>query len=350
MLNVGFVGCLAVTCFFVFRWAFRALPQEKYQVMATVPLSKSSDGSWQGLNLTFYGFFIAWAYLLATISVFVLLGSLSISSVVILILAAAMLIICVPSAKFIARLVEKKAYTFSVGGAAFVGILVAPWILFGIEKIPDWRLAPTGIVLPGMATFAIAYALGEGLGRLACISFGCCYGKPIDEVPRFFQRLVGFRAFIFTGQTKKVAYASQLNDQRLFPVQALTSSLYTGIGLVGMFLFLEGRYVWAFILTLAVTQLWRFFSEFLRADFRGNQKITAYQCMALLTVPYAVTIAYYCPAAQTPPANLLSGLTLLWNPLLIFIFMAIWLGLFLYTGRSQVTAATLNIFVKQQNI
>ena len=32
-----------------------------------------------------------------------------------------------------------------------------------------------------LAALAIGYILGEGLGRLACLSFGCCYGKPLDQ-------------------------------------------------------------------------------------------------------------------------------------------------------------------------
>jgi hypothetical protein len=350
MANIGFVGCLAAACLLLFRWAFRELPREEFQVIATIPLSKNPDGSWHGLNFTYYGLFTASAYLVATMVVFVLLGALSIPTDSILMLSAAILIVCVPSSKSIAKFVEKKAYTFSVGGAAFIGILIAPWILYAMEKLPGLPSASDGFVLPGMAALSIAYALGEGLGRLACISFGCCYGKPIEKVPRLLQRLVGFRTFIFTGKTKKVAYASRLDGQKLFPVQAVTATLYVGIALSGTYLFLLGKYGSAFLITLSVTQLWRFLSEFLRADFRGNQSLTAYQIMALLSIPYAGLMVHIHPAVHTTPSNLFLGLALLWNPFLILTFIALWIGIFLFTGRSQVTAATVNIFVNEQNI
>jgi hypothetical protein len=350
MINIGFVGCLAAAFFFLFRWAFKALPHEKFQVMATVPLSKNPDGTWQGLNLTYYGFFTASAYLLATISVFVLLGSLNVPAGTILIITAIILLTCVPAAKSIARIVEKKAYTFSVGGAACIGILISPWVLLAVEKLPGLTLAPQDFVLPGMAALSIAYALGEGVGRLACISFGCCYGKPFEQVHPVLRRLVGFRSFVFTGKTKKVAYADRLDGQKLFPIQAVTATLYTACGLAGMLLFLEQAYAWAFVGTLVLTQAWRFFSEFLRSDFRGKRRITAYQIMALGSIPYAVLIAVFLPVVQAPPANLVLGLSLLGNPILIGVFIAIWTGLFLYTGRSRVTGATLRIYVINQNI
>ena len=40
-------------------WGVRTLPAERWQMLAAVPLAKSADGSWRGLNLTFYGFFSA---------------------------------------------------------------------------------------------------------------------------------------------------------------------------------------------------------------------------------------------------------------------------------------------------
>ncbi len=40
-----------------FRQLFRHLPEERWQFVASLPLKKNGDGSWQGLNLTFYGLF-----------------------------------------------------------------------------------------------------------------------------------------------------------------------------------------------------------------------------------------------------------------------------------------------------
>jgi hypothetical protein len=40
-------------------------------------------------------------------------------------------------------------------------------------------------IVPALAAVMIAYTFGEALGRLACISFGCCYGVSISKLTRF---------------------------------------------------------------------------------------------------------------------------------------------------------------------
>ena len=42
---------------------------------------------------------------------------------------------------------------------------------------------------------------------------------------------------------------------------------------------------------MLVTQTWRVGSEFLRADYRGDCRITKYQLMADMAVVYSVVIA-----------------------------------------------------------
>ena len=43
----------------------------------------------------------------------------------------------------------------------------------------------------------------------------------------------------------------------------------------------------AFVITIAVTQLWRLYSETLRADYRGGGEVSVYQWMAVAGVVYA---------------------------------------------------------------
>jgi hypothetical protein len=57
MPNLVFVLSLAVVFSVVFVWAFRHLPRERWQFIAAVPLKKNGDGTWHGVNLTYYGFF-----------------------------------------------------------------------------------------------------------------------------------------------------------------------------------------------------------------------------------------------------------------------------------------------------
>src|SRR5262249_60218110 len=51
VLGVG-LGALLI-------WGFYTLPNERWQILAAVPLVKDSNGNWRGLNLTYYGFFFA---------------------------------------------------------------------------------------------------------------------------------------------------------------------------------------------------------------------------------------------------------------------------------------------------
>ena len=63
-------------------------------------------------------------------------------------------------------------------------------------------------VLPTFAAAAIAYVLGESIGRLACLSFGCCYGMPLREANPAVARLFHNHNLVIHGPTKKAAYAS----------------------------------------------------------------------------------------------------------------------------------------------
>jgi hypothetical protein len=151
-----------------------------------------------------------------------------------------------------------------------------------------------------MAVFSalmVGYALGEGIGRLACISFGCCYGRPMDGMPKVMQRYFSWAAFTYTGCTKKIAYAHRLEGKKIFAVQGVTAVLYSISALAGTLLYLQGAYAWAYFVCLLVTQAWRFFSEFFRSDYRDDRKITVYQIMSLSTLPYGLLMPFVFPAA-----------------------------------------------------
>ncbi|TKB86328.1 MAG: hypothetical protein E8D43_05475 [Nitrospira sp.] len=62
----------------LFRWAFRVLPRDGWQVLATVPQARRPDGRWRGLNLTYYGAFTASAVVVAVALAIVLLGSVAV--------------------------------------------------------------------------------------------------------------------------------------------------------------------------------------------------------------------------------------------------------------------------------
>lgn len=344
-----FLMVLAAMFALLFTWAFRTLPREHWQIIAAVPQRKNESGEWQGLNLTFYGFFQATSNALGVAVLFGLLGAVGVAPSAVLLLILVVFLLCWPAARIVARVVEKKAHTFTIGGALFVGVLAMPWIIVLLNS--DFYADNPIPMLPALAAAAIAYAYGEGLGRLACISFGCCYGKRVAELSPGLRRCLEPLSFTFTGETKKAAYAGGLEGVRVVPVQALTSVIFVLIALLGTYLFLKARFVGALLLTMAATQLWRFLSEKLRADARGKaESISAYQVMALLMVVYTVVVSYGFSGAPLSAANIATGVRTLWNPFVMLCCQGVWLTVFWITGRSSVTGSKLSFFVRHDRI
>jgi len=353
MLDLAFVLTLGGIFSVLFIWAFRHLPGERWQFIAAVPLKKNGDGSWHGVNLTYYGFFNANAYLMAVLTLFVLLGAVGVPPSATLAFTFVLLAACMPASRLVARLVENKRFTFSIAGAAFIGLIISPWLAWLVDRMLG---VPLGFHLPvtaAMAAVSVAYAIGEGLGRLACISFGCCYGKPLSALSPLIRRMLMGRAFTFQGKTKKIAYADRLEGEKVVPIQALTAVLYTGIGLLGVYCYLKGYFRSAFLIPLFITQGWRFLSEFLRADYRGGGGVTAYQKMCLAAMTYAGVVSAATGAltlTATGAPNLSAGIASLWHPALILFFQGLWVLSFLYTGKSQVTMAHLTFKVRRDRI
>ncbi|MEI8356155.1 MAG: prolipoprotein diacylglyceryl transferase family protein [Deltaproteobacteria bacterium] len=333
-----------------FWWGFSCLPAEKWQIVASVPSSRTEKGHWQGINYTWYGLLTANAYLAAVALLLVLMGSVGVPPLGTAILALAMLSCCVPASRLVARVVEKKAHTFTVGGAVFVGILITPFVIALVNRIPGKLLAFHIPVMAAWAAIAIAYAFGEGLGRLACISFGCCYGKPLSTSSNLLKRLFAGRCFVFFGSTKKIAYAGGLEATEVIPIQAITALFYCVCGLTAAWIYLSSHHTAAFLLTSIATQGWRSFSETMRADYRGEGNVSAYQIMGIIGVAYAIAAACFLSQESVGLPDLSAGLSTLWNPGLILFLQGIWLAIFLYTGRSTVTGATLNFHVHQDRI
>ncbi|MFH1985102.1 MAG: prolipoprotein diacylglyceryl transferase family protein [Pseudomonadota bacterium] len=346
MSNLLFIATAATLIGAMLAWSFRHLTRERWQFVGAIPTRKCADGAFDGVNLTYYGLLNANAYVLATAVAVIALGAMGIPLAVSAAILAAMLGCCMPAARIIARIVEKKRFTFSVGGAAFVGILIVPWIALAAGRMSKAEVDPLGV----MAAVAIAYAFGEGAGRLACISFGCCYGRPVASLPGPLKGIFRRFHFVFRGETKKCAYASRLDGTPVVPVQAITAVLYCAAGVISLALLLNGYPRTAMILSLVITQLWRFFSEFLRSDYRGDRKISAYQIMGLAGIAYGLAVAALMPPQTMPRPDITAGLAQLWAPGPILMLQLLWIGAFLYTGRSQVTGASIRFFVHQDRI
>ena len=350
MANLLFVSGILIFYIAVFFFGFKYLPKERWQIIACVPLYKTQAGTWQGLNLTYYGFFNAMACAAALLLIFILLGSAGILFTGVLSLLVLVLGICVPAASIIARLVEGKKHTFSIGGASFVGILLAPWAIVLTDRFLGQSMDFSLPLYPVLAAFSIAYAAGEATGRLACISYGCCYGKPLSQSGILLNRLFERHHFVFTGKIKKIAYASRMDGVKVIPVQAVTSIIFILAALTGIVLYLRGYYFPAFLVPLAVTQVWRFLSEFLRADFRGGHEISPYQIMSAISLIYASSLTLYLPPMETVTVDIIRGISSLWNPAVILTLEAVVIIIFLHTGRSGITFSSLELHVNEERI
>ncbi len=326
----------------LFTWAFNTLQGERWQFLATVPLRKGDGAAWDGLNLTYYGFFCATATGVGAAIFLLLLQSLQVSFVSTLILAGVLLLTGTVAARAVARIVEKKMHTFTVSGAFFAGFLVTPIVLFALSTFSPSRALP---VIPVLAALMISYAIAESIGRLACISFGCCYGKRVIDMPAWGQKLLKRFSFTFRGETKKIAYEAGWKDVSVVPIQAITSLVYAGAGLLGLYLFFIEQFAAAFLVTTIVTIGWRFVSEMLRADYRGQGKISKYQWFSLIAIGLGIgfTFVFDNGSAISPDVNM--GLNGLWNPMVLLLLQALWIGIFLYMGRSSITGSSISFHV-----
>mgnify|MGYP000035263609 FL=1 len=335
------LGC-ALVFGVTFRFLFRHLPEERWQFVASLPLKKNSDGSWQGLNLTFYGLFTGISGGLGVAAFILLTASAGVALGTALLLTLGVLAICLPAAKIIATVVEKNRHGFTVGGASFVGILIAPLFLW-LADMASQRWWDTALpILPMLAAMSIAYVLGEGIGRLACISFGCCYGKALRHSPSWAQRLFSTLNHVFIGKTKKIAFAGEMEAVKVIPIQAITCVVYTALALLCSALFFHQQFALAFALSLVGSQLWRVYSETLRADYRGGSKLfSVYQMMALFAALYGIVISLVLPVHAGLVPDLAAGLGALWSPGVILSLQVITVTMFFFSGTSTITTGEL---------
>ncbi len=348
MMNLAFVAAVAVGLLALLSWGVRTLPGERWQMLAAVPMTKAADGSWRGVNLTFYGFFSATGTAFGFAIMLLLLASVGIPASLAVLLALLMLMVCVPASRVIAGLVERKRNTFTVAGAAFVASLVFPLLVLALQPLAAKLLHHEVAVLPILATAAISYALGESIGRLACLSFGCCYGMPLRDAKPRLARLFQQHNLVIHGSTKKAAYASGLAGEPLIPVQAITSAVSAAAGLAGLTLFLFLHFRLAAFIPVIATWGWRACS-WLRVDYRGGSRISAYQCMAILSVLYLSIFLVLLPSSAVR-ADLSAAFAQFFSAAIILPLQVFWIGLFFYYGRSRVTASTLSFYVIAERV
>ena len=349
MVNLAFVAVFGGLLLSALLWGFKTLPSERWQMIASVPRAKNADGAWDGLNLTYYGFFNATGTTVAVALMMLLMASIGMPSLLAVGFIITLVAICLPASRFVAMMVERKRNTFTIAGAAFVATLLAPPLAWALQQLLRNRLQLEIHLLPVLAGTAIAYAIGESVGRLACISFGCCYGIPLRLASPTVAKLFRRYSLVLYGHTKKAAYASGLAGEPLIPVQVLTSLVFALAGLAGLALFLAGMWRAAALNPINCTWGWRAVSESLRADFRGDGRISSYQVMSLIALAYLVLVTSLIPSEGAAPSLGLAFSRMLSLPVVAGL-QAFWIALFLYYGRSRVTASTVSFHVLADQI
>jgi hypothetical protein len=356
-----FLAVLMLAGHALIYWASKEMPQERWQFVATIPRRKLEGGLWDGLNLTWYGALTAIAFVFAVALVMLLAASVKASMAVVTIAALLLCAISLWASRAVAQWVEGIANTHTVGGALFVVVLVAPLVLLSVGWVGEmigWSHGLSNLqVLQILAAMVIGYTFGEGIGRVACISFGCCWGVRVDQLKGPMRKVFERLHFKFHGPTKKIAYASNLAGIAVVPIQAMTAIWHVWVGVMATWLFLIGQYAAAMVLAMALTQLWRFGSEFIRADFRGFGRITKYQWMALATIVVCALYALWLQplggwsaaelqmagAAVVAKPNLAAGLAALWSPWSMVILQGLFVAVFMKVGRSSVTKARMRL-------
>ncbi len=349
-MNLLFICCAALLFSIIIAYGVRYLPRERWQMLAVIPTQKEENGTWHGANLTSYGFLIATSTVCSVLYSLILLQAASAPLTGVLAVVGLLFLICIPASRWVAGIVEKKQHTFTIGGSFFCGLLITPVLILLVNATWAWKKLPTMDIQIVLAAISIGYILGEGLGRLACISYGCCYGKPLRDCSPLTRRLYNRVAFVFNGNTQKAVYEGKLAGEKLVPVQGITCVIYTFAALVSTLLFLQSRFTEAFLLSLFVSQLWRIYSETLRADFRGFTKFSAYQKMSLAALPYGVLLTFLPVSTHQIVPSIEKGLMILSQPLPMISIQLLWVVLFFWFGRSTVTSSTLRLHVVHKHI
>jgi prolipoprotein diacylglyceryltransferase len=338
--NAAFGLVLVALDSIILAWGLRVLPRENMQILATIPWRRIESGLWQGVNLTWYGIMQTVGMLLAVALALVLSASASVPVYAVAVVVGLLLAVGLPSSGFVARLVEHRKGTFTVGGAVFVVTLFLPWLALGLDRVSGRDHA-----LIIVSALAVAYPFGEGIGRLACISFGCCYGRRIDQCGPVLRALFARQPAIVVGPTRKAAYAGHCEGVPLIPVPALSALVLSAGALGGVGLFLAGSFRLAGVVSLAVAFTWRFASELLRADYRGEGRLSAYQWMALVCLVYSTLALGLLPGSERLP-EVSRGLMVLQSPIVLGALAALGLATFGYLGVSKMTTATVRLEVQ----
>jgi hypothetical protein len=334
----------------IFRWGFRNLPGEGWQIALAVPArGTAAEGRfWPAINFTFYGIISAAAYGLSALLFVFLMGASGQPLLPAAMFAGLLLAVGIPASKWVARWVE-GAPGHTIGGAVFAVMVAAVPAM----AITQWAMQSFGgpSFQPGVviAAASIAYVLGEAIGRLACLSFGCCYGRPIAQCTSLQKALYSRFTETYRGRFKKISYASGLHDQPVIAVQSIACAFLFAVFLISLWLFWKGYVAASIIFALGLSQLWRAYSEQLRADFRGRDGFTVYQAMALIGALLSIVFAsvYRDSTALSAVVSAKAGWHAVAQLEVVLLSQTLALLIVVYMGRSSITSSRLELFLHE---
>jgi prolipoprotein diacylglyceryltransferase len=349
--NYLVIGCIGLLCRGAILWGRKSLPRERWQFFASIPVNKQEDGAWRAVNITWYGLILSTSTIFAVAVYLVMLGAAGVPVAASLTLMALLLLICVPAASLVARIVEKKPATLTIGGAAFIGGIAAPLLVLLVNRFAEKLFGAEIPMVQALAACSVSFLFGEGMGRLACLSYGCCYGRPVDQYRGILRRIFDWTAVVFEGKNKKIAYASGLEGRKMVPIQLITMLASSAAGIVTLLLYAEGNPLAAYLGAATFAGSWRIFSELFRNDYRGAGKISAYQIMSGITICFAFGIALL-PWSGNPTfsVDLVHGALSLWSPGILIILFAVWLGLVAFSGISTTTYSRVSFHLHRDRI
>lgn len=149
---------------------------------------------------------------------------------------------------------------------------------------------------------------------------------------------------------KTTAAELNLAAERYYRTTLKKRHVQVALALIACYLFLNSSYVSALVVAAMVTQLWRAFSETLRADHRGGGTLSAYQIMAILGMLYLVMQIPLFSHDAFPRADIGLGLACLWDPAVVLFLQGLGAVIFVSTGCSNVTGSTMSFHVLRERI
>ncbi len=350
--NIIIVSGLFVFLSAIIIWSFYNLPKEKYQFIAAVPSFKTHE-KWVGVNYTFYGLISASAAALGVTIFYLLMILPGYSSIMIIAVLLPIFMSAIASAKILASLVEKKKNVLSVGAALFTAFLISPIVTFAVNKYMSPFYGKSIDFIFFLTSASVSFLFGEGMGRLACVSFGCCYGKQVKTLKGVLYKIFSVFFIRFTGDTKKISYASNLQGKKIVPIQIITAFIYIFSGSLCMYLLLDGRVMASFLISSLCIFVWRLLSEFLRCDYRGGGKISVYQIFSVISIFLVILISFTCNIFSYNDSQnyeIYSAILKLWDPAYILMIQGLWIFCFIYTGKSQVTGSKIRFHINENEI